>query len=665
MSVWVAEEAMRCALRFCSRKFLWQSRFPVKPAATQNSSSLCKRLTHTWDIGRSHSCLAIGLASSVQFYSQGRIHNDEVKEKDLSSAPAESSLSSSTISGQTPRQSPFVAELQKCCSPSDVLDLTCKYAPTIKQISSCLNHMWSTSKKMSDEQLRYERQLMFEHPAFETLLQKAMKSAWLMDNDCLVHSLLSMVNLGVPQQSRVVQTLLQTCQEKMNNFDEKSLSILATCLEKMNDSPSVGALKHGMRLIVEARLPGIQSVLALQTMMRLLGKDVPLDLKKKLERKALSMTGQFSLPNTQYMISTMATMGFYSRPLLEVCSKTITENLHGTPFNILYKVLQSCKELHYRDLNMLTGVSNYIASTLDIWTNKQLLFLLSMFEKFLFCPTALMDAFAEKVVSDPNVLTFKHLLCVLRVYSSLNYDLHHRRETFLDSVSQVLDSYLHKLSAFELLKSVYFLCLLGHFPSAPLEKLLQSSTVEQINSSASKSRNNQQRMLRTVDLCLHLDLCQPLTVPSLGNTESSIPSVNPQLSQGLQTVLGEQADTMLQEMVMVEDFYLIDAVITKPVPNQSDASRCAEKELSPAESSQRIAIVCAPPSGFCYGTSKPRGPLAVKIRHLKILGYTPVLITEQDLRSEEHRTKFLRGLIFPEQHRSNTEGRDPTHELGS
>ena len=35
------------------------------------------------------------------------------------------------------------------------------------------------------------------------------------------------------------------------------------------------------------------------------------------------MSDQFSLPNTQYMISTMATMGFYSKPLLDVCSQKI------------------------------------------------------------------------------------------------------------------------------------------------------------------------------------------------------------------------------------------------------------------------------------------------------------------------------------------------------
>lgn len=123
-----------------------------------------------------------------------------------------------------------------------------------------------------------------------------------------------------------------------------------------------------------------------------------------VQGKALSMTDQFTLPNTQYMISTMASIGFYSKPLLNACSKKIIgnwcyyykphphiyivqshtfltlqfshlicllENLHGIPFNRLLTVLLSCRELHYRDFGMLTGISDYIGSVIDIWTNKQ------------------------------------------------------------------------------------------------------------------------------------------------------------------------------------------------------------------------------------------------------------------------------------------------------
>lgn len=51
---------------------------------------------------------------------------------------------------------------------------------------------------------------------------------------------------------------------------------------------------------------------------------------------------------------------------------------------------------------------------------------------------------------------------------------------FLETLSQVLDSYLPRMSGFELLKTVYHQCLLGYFPSAPLQQLLQGSTLEQL-----------------------------------------------------------------------------------------------------------------------------------------------------------------------------------------
>ncbi|KAE8278458.1 FAST kinase domain-containing protein 2, mitochondrial Precursor [Larimichthys crocea] len=349
---------------------------------------------------------------------------------------------------------------------------------------------------------------------------------------------------------------------------------MASCLRDMKeDTPNVFALKEGMRLLVEARLPKIKNVMSLQTMMYMLGENAPLNLKRKLEGKALSLIDQFRLPNAQHMISTMATMGFYSKPLLDVCSRKIKEDLYGIPFNRLFTVLLSYKELRYRDFDLLTSLSDYIASSLDLWTTKQLVLFLSVFENLAFYPAALMEAFAEK----------------------------HQRQQFLDSLSQVLDAYLPKMSEFELLKTVYYLCQLGHFPSAQLEKLLQGSTLEQFKMTAPKFVQNQERMFQ-------MRASQP----------------NPWFSQSMRSVLGDQVDTVLQERVVVEDFYFIDGVITKPLPNQSavtEASRHAGEASSPAESSQRFAVICAQHTAFCFGTSKPRGTLAVMARHLKILGY--------------------------------------------
>uniref|UniRef100_A0A674MBJ4 FAST kinase domains 2 n=1 Tax=Takifugu rubripes TaxID=31033 RepID=A0A674MBJ4_TAKRU len=578
------------------------------------------------------------LASSTRFFSEDRIPSIDLEEEDEGHQLPSVVQTYQTASVQSRRISPFLKQLKHCGSPSDVLDLTCKYAPTPRQVSNCLTQMWFTTKKMSEDQRRYELQLMFNHPAFDRLLQSSIKAVGHLNTEAIAYSLLSMVNLGVPQRSRVVQTFLRHCQEKLNDFDEKGLSILASCLVHMEENANVAALKEGMRMMVEMRLPEIKSVLALQTMMRVLGKDTPLDLKRKLEVKVLSMTDQFTLPNTQYMISTMATMGFYSKPLLDICSKKMIENLHGIPFNRLLPVLLSCRELYYRDLDLLNGISDYVASLIDVWTNKQLLLLLSAFESLAFCPDALMKALTEKIIGNPGALTLKDILCVLKVYSSLNYDLKHQRQLFLDGVTQALCSYLPMIPTFELLRSVYYLSVLGCFPSAPLQQLMNEDSINQLKATAPRIFQNQENMLRTVDLCLRLDapaLPVPLILPSflLGETTSRCePSVKPWLSHSLKSLLEEQENAILQEMLLVENFYLIGKVRFPTVS---------------------IIALISSSNACCYGTSRPRGPLAVMIRHLKILGYDCVLMMDQELESmsEQHRLDFLRTCIFPESRR--------------
>ncbi|KAF6725099.1 FAST kinase domain-containing protein 2 [Oryzias melastigma] len=637
MSALMSGEVMRLTLRFCRFTLLWQQRCFLATAFCKDALFYKRQTKSSWaslDIGR-----------TVRFY----CHDGDQSRKLEKIQSSSSEEASSPSSDQRHRGAHFHGLLQRCSSPSDVLDLTCQYAPTIRQVSNCLTHMWSCAKKMSEEQRRYELRLMFQHPAFDRLLQQAMRSAPHMPHIDLAYSLLSMVSLGVPERSRVVQTLLRTCQEKLNDFDEKSLSILASSLEQMDSSPNVEALKEGMRLVVEVQLPHIKNVVALQSMMRLLGKDAPKELKLKLERKALSVADQFSLPNAQHMICTMAAMEFYSKPLLQLCSKKILNNLHGIPFNRFYQVLLSCNKLSYRDTALLTGISDYVASTVEIWSNKQLLLLLTVFEDLTFTPAALMEAYAEKVIAHPDALTLRDLLCVVKVYSYLNFDLQHRRQQFLKSISHALDSYLPRMSEVELLKSAYCLCLMGHFPPALLEQLLQRSAAER--PSDSKLLRGREKMFQMVDLCLRLDrppLPQPLSVPAplLGDPDPS-PEVNPRLSLCLRNVLGGRADATLQEMVVLENFYTIDAVITTSLLNQAPGGLAGEQS-SQAEGTQRVAVIYVPYSSFCFGTSCPRGLLAVKIRHLRILGYTPVLVTEQDLQRDEEAIHLLRSQIFSE-----------------
>lgn len=207
MSVCVTEGVVRWVLRSCSRRSPWRKHSFVVTASVKDTH-FPSQLAHIWRTKQDQPCQARSLVSSVRFYSQGSSHAEDLQEKQVSGLP----LPAETPRGQTWRGSTFLDKLQLCSSPSDVMDLTCQYAPTIRQVSNCLTHMWATTKKMTDEQRCCELQLMFEHPGFHKLLQFAMTSVNHMHNNDIAHSLLSMVNLGVPQRSRVIQTFLRACQ---------------------------------------------------------------------------------------------------------------------------------------------------------------------------------------------------------------------------------------------------------------------------------------------------------------------------------------------------------------------------------------------------------------------------------------------------------------------
>lgn len=205
MSLRVTEEVMRRSLHFCSRRFpCYLGRLPATTSITDASVS-SQQLARIWRTGQSQTCLPTSLIGSARFYSHDSRHSEDFEEKE----PAEIQVAA-TMQGQRP--SSFIDRLALCSSPSDVLDLTCQYAPTARQNSSCLTQMWATTKMMSDEQARYELRLMFEHPAFEKLLQQSMKSVRFMTGEDMAYSVLYMVKLGVPQRSRVVQTFLRASQ---------------------------------------------------------------------------------------------------------------------------------------------------------------------------------------------------------------------------------------------------------------------------------------------------------------------------------------------------------------------------------------------------------------------------------------------------------------------
>lgn len=580
----------------------------------------------------------------VRYYSQNGYFSAPSRQCSDIANPLDSSSQGRPVVPQKPHRNLFFRQLDECRSPSDVLDFIRDQTQTQRRISNSLSRIWGTIKKMSDDQRRYELKLMFEHQGFEDLCQAVILESSKMRPYDMAHCLLALVRLGVPQNSRVIQTLMRVIQENLNYFDERSLSVLAGALELTEPSQNVEALKEGIRLRLDKDMSQISSIVSLQSLMRAVGKDSSDKLKRKFERKALEMATLFTLPNAQYMLSTMAVMGLNSRPLLEICCEKIKENTQGIPFSKLLMVLKACQELHYRNQGLLSSIADYVATTCPMWSTKQVVLLLLEFSKMMFRPVNLMDVFAERVIQDPSALTLKDVLSILKMYSLLNHDCGQNKQQFLYAMTTAVEGYLDKLQPDNLLNVVHGLCIFGHFPRRLMERLLQEDTLNQlIQLATSKEKQTVKGLgekLQALDVCLRFDqtgLVPPLLSPPVLMT-LPIPPHQPPPYGMLLMLRGMEGVERAQEGVLVERLYHIDFEVTVSSPHQD------------APSPQKLAVLCVPNSTYCFGSSHLRGKMAMQLRHLQILGYSPVLVSVQELLSlqEEGRLELLTKLLFPQ-----------------
>ncbi|NXL33093.1 FAKD2 protein, partial [Glaucidium brasilianum] len=514
--------------------------------------------------------------------------------------------------------------------------------------TNCLTTVWRLFRNLSEDQQRYEKQLIFEHPVFAKICQQLLRDARRMSRGDLVFNLHAVVNLGVPQNTILVQTLVRVCQEKLNQLDNRCLSVLATTLSGLDKDKNVSALQAGLQLLVEQRIPSIRDIFILQNLMKCMGKDAPLFLKKKLEMAVLKEIDHLTFPNALRMVLALVAMNYCSVPILNACSKKIQENVHGAPFRRLIVILESCYSLQYRNVELFSALADYVNSTACLWDKRQIMLILSAFETLGFQPSELMDIFAKKVTEDPEFLNLKNLLVVLRVYSRLNYVPRDQKHLFFETLHSCLNNYLPQISNTELLKAVYSLSILGYLPHRAIDELLQKDSRNEL---LSDDLYNEQKeiMLHCVKACMELD-SPSFTKPEFVLTESFSSLVSPTLrkaQEALIELLGDE--NMFQQNVQLPHKYHIDFEIRMDSDRKKVLPIAAADEAADS-SVQRLAFLFVPLSAFCLGTMHPQGKLAMKKRHLNKLGYHVILVPNKKFQemTNEDAVQFLRRKIYSE-----------------
>ncbi|KFZ49636.1 FAST kinase domain-containing protein 2, partial [Podiceps cristatus] len=327
----------------------------------------------------------------------------------------------------------------------------------------------------------------------------------------------------------------------------------------------------------------------------------------------------------------------------------VTENVHDTPFRQLILILEACYNLQYRNVKLFSALADYVNSTACLWDKRQIILFLSAFETLGFQPSELMGTFAEKVIEDPEFLSLKDLLIVLRVYSRLNCVLRSQKHLFFEALHSCLNKYLPQISNTELLKAVYSFCILGYLPHRALDELLQKDSKDELQSD-DLYKEQKEMMLRCVKACMELDSPSFMNPPCLLTEycSSSVVSLNLRKAQeALIELLGDE--NMFRQNVQLPYKYHIDFEI------RMDSDRKKVLPITAADdhadsSVQRLAVLFVPLSAFCLGTTHPQGKLAMKQRHLNKLGYHVILVLNKKFQemTNEDAVEFLKGKIFSE-----------------
>ncbi|NXH17011.1 FAKD2 protein, partial [Bucco capensis] len=514
--------------------------------------------------------------------------------------------------------------------------------------TNCLTTAWKLFKNLSEDQQRYEKQLIFEHQAFPKLCQQLLQNSRRMTRGDLVFGLHALVNLGVPQNTLLVQTLLRVCQERLNQLDNRCISVLATALAGMDKDKNVSTLQAGIQLLAEQRIPNIRDIFILQNLMKCVGKDAPVLLKKKFEMAVLKQIDHLTFLNALRVFLALVAMNYCSVPILNACSKKIQENVHDVPFRQLIFILEACHSLQYRNVKLFSALADYVASTAYLWDKRQIILFLSACETLAFQPGELMDIFAEKVTEDPEFLNFRNLLIVLRVYSRLNYVPRRQKHLFFETLHTCLNKYLPQISNTELLKAVYSFCILGSLPHRALDKLLQKDVRdEQLSDDLYKEQK--EMMLHCVKTCMELD-SPSFRKPEFVLTESFSSSVSVNLTKAREALLELLGDeNMFRQNVQLPYKYHIDFEIRMDSARQKVLPAAGTDDHADS-SVQRLAFLFLPLSAFCMGTTHPQGKLAMKQRHLNKLGYQVILVPNKKFQemTNEDAVEFLKGKIYSE-----------------
>ncbi|KAM4024684.1 FAST kinase domain-containing protein 2, mitochondrial isoform 1-T2 [Anomaloglossus baeobatrachus] len=477
-----------------------------------------------------------------------------------------------------------------------------------------------------------EKRCISDHPNFSTLCYEVMKSAPSMSSRFLICGLHVFVTVDVNQKTRLIQTLLNALQHRLSTLNLDEISLLSTCLKMMKRDKSMDILHSGLSLLIELKCESVGDVPTLQRLMRI----APAHMRRKLEGKALQMIDKFTVTQCHNMFSVLADINYHSESLLDSCSHKIIGCLDELSCKRIVSLTGYCSKLSYFNENLLSAIGDNIMTSVYMWNIWQISIVLKNMAFLRFRCVPLLDYFADKILQESKSLRINYLVTTVRVFSILNHLPKGKENKFLETLNTALNIHMTAMRNKELLRTVYNFCLLGLVLPSPINNLLEDTSF------ISTLDNTEKAFLRHIRLCLLLEsgTC-PFSIDDMEKVEVNHSHSVLMCHTFLKSYFKDPA--LYQENMQFPSSYFIDFVLT--------VDREQNKLVHAGDSSwnmTRIAVLCCTANAFTLGSLHPVGKMALKMRHLKSLGFTVVVIPINQfiMMTEDKKVQFLEENIF-------------------
>ncbi|GAB1606754.1 FAST kinase domain-containing protein 3, mitochondrial-like [Argonauta hians] len=331
--------------------------------------------------------------------------------------------------------------------------------------------------------------------------------------------------------------------------------------------------------------------------------------------------------------------------MLQYIGKWTRMNVHDLNDSHLTQIVAGFLNFRYTDISLVKSLERYIPARIASIDNNLLALSMEYCRAQRYLSPLLFEIVAEDFIKNGHNYTCLQAYSILRPYGQLNY-LPTESTSFFLKTEELLQS---KMSEFPLPNIVELLCSFAFIQRYPMNfthLILTPSFLSRINSITNEKVHTMVgEWLEMLQSSLLLET-KHRNIPNrfkLPNHIKHIPStvLHKRVRKNLEHILGygkvDLAKMAIKSIYTIDFEILLDSNQTPLLFNES-----ADNIHS------RVAIIVHEPEHYCINTNILLGMQAMKVRHLKLLGYKVVEVHYAMLQySKFKQMKYLHTLLQP------------------